>query len=296
MFQSYYITMTSRPKVFANMVFTLFETVLKKLYREEKMKNTRKKNIGTKNIETKKVAKKRITAKKTNTKKTATKVSTRKITTRKNKSEEITDVELLNKFQKGCNSSYEQLVRKYQAKVHSLALRLTKNTEDAEEVLQDVFITIYKKAASFQGKAKFSSWLYRITCNASFMKLRKNKQEQAIAVEDLSPYLHEKTINGDLKLGNRGDEVSMNKQIKVTLESAISKLPEEYRAVFILRDIDGLSNKEVGNILNLSVPAVKSRLHRSRLMLRKKLQRFYNEHTQDERKMSKVHNKVQRAA
>ncbi len=244
------------------------------------MKKTIKKtNTG------KKTSTKNTVAKKTISKKTAT---TRKVSTRKTKTEEITDIELLNKFQKGCKNSFEQLVRKYESKVHSLALRLTKNTEDAEEVLQDVFITIYKKADSFQGKAKFSSWLYRITCNASFMKLRKNKQEQAIAMDDLAPFLQEKAINGEIKLGNRGDHVSMNNQIRVTLESAIAKLPEEYRAVFVLRDIDGLSNKEVGNILNLSVPAVKSRLHRSRLMLRKKLQRFYNEHTKDEGRARKI--------
>ena len=247
----------------------------------KKMKNTIKKTGTKKTITNKKVVKK-VSAKKT---------STRKVTTRKTKItqiEEVSDVELLNKFKKGCKDSYEQIVRKYESKVHSLALRLTKNTEDAEEVLQDVFITIYKKADSFQGKSKFSSWLYRITCNASFMKLRKNKQEQAIAMDDLAPFLQEKAINGDIKLTNRGDHVSMNKEIRVALETAISKLPEEYRAVFVLRDIDGLSNKEVGNILNLSVPAVKSRLHRSRLMLRKKLQRFYNEHTQDERKTTRV--------
>jgi len=222
-----------------------------------------------------------------------TKKITKQVTKRTiKKSEDALDIELLNKFQKGCQNSFEEIVTKYQSKVHSLALRLTKNTEDAEEVLQDVFVTIYKKADSFQGKAKFSSWLYRITCNASFMKLRKKKQEKAVAMEDLAPFLQEKAINGDVKMTYRGDEASINNQVRETLESAISKLPEEYRAVFVLRDVDGLSNKEVGSILNLSVPAVKSRLHRSRLMLRKKLQRFYNDYTQDEGKKSDI----QRAA
>ena len=80
------------------------------------------------------------------------------------------------------------------------------------------------------------------------------------------------------------------------LEQAIAKLPEEYRAVFVLRDIDGLSNKEVGEVLGLSIPAVKSRLHRSRLMLRKKLKRFYDDHTDDSKIFLNTQKRIQRAA
>ncbi|HQH27780.1 MAG TPA: sigma-70 family RNA polymerase sigma factor, partial [Oligoflexia bacterium] len=147
-----------------------------------------------------------------------------------------------------------------------------------EEVLQDVFITVYRKIDGFEGKAKFSSWLYRITVNAAFMKLRKRKQDQTISLDDMLPHLHNKAVAQHQAFGARSDTMAMNNEIRDALESAVSRLPDDYRAVFVLRDIDGLSNKEVGEILGLSIPAVKSRLHRSRLMLRRRLRRFYQDY------------------
>ena len=192
-----------------------------------------------------------------------------------------TDEELIAKFTKGCVFSYEELVKRYETKVHNLSMRLTRNPEDAEEVLQDVFITVYRKISGFEGKSKFSSWLYRITVNAAFMKLRKKKQDQTVSFDDMLPHLQNKAITQKNAFGARSDSLATNNEIRVLLESAIGKLPDDYRAVFILRDMDGLSNKEVGKILDLSIPAVKSRLHRSRLMLRKKLRKFYEDYTNE---------------
>lgn len=193
--------------------------------------------------------------------------------------EELNDLELIARFTKGCTVSYEELVNRYETKVHNLAMRLTRNAEDAEEVLQDVFVTVYRKIEGFEGKAKFSSWLYRITVNAAFMKLRKRKQDQSISLDDMLPHIQNKAITQRNAFGARSDSLALNNEIRDALEQAISKLPEDYRAVFILRDIDGLSNKEVGEILSLSIPAVKSRLHRSRLMLRRRLRRFYEDYS-----------------
>lgn len=197
----------------------------------------------------------------------------------------LDDLDLIDRFTKGCSISYETLISRYETKVHNLALRLTRNSEDAEEVLQDVFLTVFRKIDGFQGKAKFSSWLYRITVNAAFMKLRKRKQDRTVSFEDMLPNLQNRAISNQNAFGASGDYQAINKEIRFFLEQAIAKLPEEYRAVFVLRDIDGLSNKEVGEILGLSIPAVKSRLHRSRLMLRKKLKRFYEDYT-DETKIA----------
>jgi RNA polymerase sigma-70 factor (ECF subfamily) len=188
------------------------------------------------------------------------------------------DEELIAKFTKGCIFSYEELVKRYETKVHNLSMRLTRNPEDAEEVLQDVFITVYRKISGFEGKSKFSSWLYRITVNAAFMKLRKKKQDQTVSLDDMLPHLQNKAITQMNAFGARSDSLATNNEIRALLEGAIAKLPDDYRAVFILRDMDGLSNKEVGKILDLSIPAVKSRLHRSRLMLRKKLRKFYEDY------------------
>lgn len=188
------------------------------------------------------------------------------------------DNELIERFTKGCQASFEELIQRYETKAHNLAMRLTRNAEDAEEVLQDVFVTVYRKISGFEGKAKFSSWLYRITVNAAFMKLRKRKQEQSVALDDAVPNYQNKISSKNAIFGSGGDTLTASSELRDALESAVAKLPDEYRAVFVLRDVDGLSNKEVGDILDLSIPAVKSRLHRSRLMLRKKLRRTYEDY------------------
>jgi len=187
------------------------------------------------------------------------------------------DSELLRRFQSGCTRSYEDLIQRYHNKVYALAYRLTRDADDAEEVLQDVFVTVYRKIAGFEGKSSFSSWLYRITVNAGLMKLRKKRQERSVGLEDLIPDFH----NSALLKGaahREADAVLQRAELSAALEEAIRRLPDEYRPVFVLRDVDGLTSKEVGKILDLSVPAVKSRLHRSRLMLRRRLLSFYREY------------------
>jgi len=186
------------------------------------------------------------------------------------------DRELINEFRKGDQNSFEELVSRYSTKVFSLATRLTRNNEDAEEVLQDVFTTVHRKIASFEGKSSFSSWLYRVTVNAAFMKLRKRRQEQSVSLEDI---IQQSQTVAALKSPESAfvDSQSIRNQMLEALEQAIRKLPDDYRPVFILRDVDGLTSREVSRILDLSVPAVKSRLHRSRLMLRRRLTRFFDE-------------------
>lgn len=191
--------------------------------------------------------------------------------------EVLTDEVLIAKFSKGCEQSFAEIIARYETKVHNLAMRLTRNPEDAEEVIQDVFITVYRKISSFEGKAKFSSWLYRITVNAAFMKLRKKKQEKAISLDDVMSSIENQPITQPNAFGARADSLAIDNEVRTALEGAIGKLPEDYRAVFVLRDVDGLSNKEVSDILGLSIPAVKSRLHRSRIMLRKRLRKFYED-------------------
>lgn len=192
------------------------------------------------------------------------------------------DLDLVKEIRDGNQDSFEELLSRYNNKVYSLATRLTRNPEDAEEVLQDVFVTVHRKLASFEGKSSFSSWLYRVTANAAFMKLRKRRQHQSVSLEDL---LQQPQLISALRTSENTyvDAQSIRNEMLVALENAISKLPDEYRPVFILRDVDGLTSKEVGKILDLTVPAVKSRLHRSRLMLRRRLARFFDD--------QRVHNK-----
>lgn len=188
------------------------------------------------------------------------------------------DAEMVEAFKAGDKSAFVALLTRYSEKVHNLAMRITRNPEDAEEILQDVFLTVYNKINSFEGKSAFSSWLYRIAANTSFMKLRKRKQQAAVSFDDVI------SIGEEILTKNRSDVsdvnyISSRHELRAALEGAVGKLPEEYRTIFILRDVDGLSNQEVGEILDISVPAVKSRLHRSRLMLRRSLQDFYQDYT-----------------
>jgi RNA polymerase sigma-70 factor, ECF subfamily len=195
----------------------------------------------------------------------------------------IPDTELVRRFKRGSMEAFEQIVERHEAKVLNLAMRFTRNHEDAEEVLQDVFATVFRKIDGFEGKSAFSSWMYRITVNAAFMKLRKKKQRPTLSIEDLAPNVRQVIVDQEAigTFGMRSDVASMNRELKATLEEAIQRLPEQYRAVFVLRDVNGLSNQEVSEILELSIPAVKSRLHRSRLMLRRKLQGYWNEFAAD---------------
>lgn len=197
---------------------------------------------------------------------------------------EITDLELLSEFHKGNEESFLELVERFTTKIFNLAFRITRNAEDAQEVVQDVFLTLYQKSHTFAGKSAFSSWLYRIAVNAAFMHMRGRKRHNALSIEDLSPNLRESWIGKDA-LSHDINYISTGHELRSKLETAVSRLPEEYRDVFVLRDVDGLSNEETSEILAISVAAIKSRLHRARLMLQKKLDRYYRDYTHEEQIM-----------
>lgn len=198
--------------------------------------------------------------------------------------EQKSDEQLVAEFNSGSIVAYEELIQRYAGKAYSLAQRLTRNPQDAEEVLQDVFVTVYRKLSKFEGKSTFSSWLYRVTVNASFMKLRRRKHDNNISVEEVLPQILNGALARQATASSEGDKVTAQHQLSELLEDAIQRLPEEYRPVFILRDVDGLSSREVGKILNISVPAVKSRLHRSRMMLRRRLAKCYQEFVEPPRR------------
>jgi RNA polymerase sigma-70 factor (ECF subfamily) len=193
----------------------------------------------------------------------------------------ISDLELINKFvNEKDESSFSEIITRYSEKVHNLAMRITRNAEDTEEIMQDVFIIVYTKVHKFEGKSAFSSWLYRVTTNTAFMKLRKRRMQNTVSLDDSN------LIDRNNWVGSRSENVDVNyissqHEMRALIEAALAKLPDEYRTIFLLRDVDGLSNQEVGEILKITVPAVKSRLHRSRIMLRKKLKFFYQDYIND---------------
>jgi RNA polymerase sigma-70 factor (ECF subfamily) len=193
----------------------------------------------------------------------------------------LTDLELVARIKNNDDLAFQEIMGRYTQKVYNLAMRLTRNIEDTEEVLQDVFVTVYKKISSFEGKSQFSSWLYRVTANTAFMKLRRRKNTESVSFDEVSGDVKENLV-GQTPGEASVDYMSTKHELRSLLETAIQKLPEEYKNIFILRDVDGMSNEEVGVMLSLTVPAVKSRLHRARLILRKRLARYYEDYSRDE--------------
>lgn len=190
----------------------------------------------------------------------------------------LSDQELVEQIKAGEKASLEALLGRYQDKVYRLALSFTKNPADAEEVLQDVFLAVYRKIASFERRSAFSTWLYRITVNTALMKLRGRGPVQ----ESIDEYLPQFTKDGrharmavDFTQGP--DEQLLRKERERVLWEAIEALPPDYKIVLVLRDLEGLSNEEVAEVVGASVLAVKARLHRARLVLRGRLERYVTE-------------------
>lgn len=185
-----------------------------------------------------------------------------------------TDAELVKGVLKREESCFEELLERYGSKVLNLAMRITRSQEDSEEILQDVFITVFTKLGSFEHKAQFSSWLYRVTMNSSFMKIRARNRRRTVSIDEIEPTTRQNWVGNRTEMFDV-DLMSSRHELREAIQSAVEKLPDEYRAIFVLRDIDGLSNEAVSQVLQLSVPAVKSRLHRSRLLMREQLKSHY---------------------
>ena len=192
------------------------------------------------------------------------------------------DEELVKIFtDTGDETVFDEIVGRYADRIYGFALRITRNTSDAEEVFQEVFLTLTKKLGTFRGESKFSSWLYRVTVNASYMYLRSQKKHELnISLENYYPYDEKGSLMGkimDKDWSSRPDIIIFSKEAMRIIDESINDLPESYRTVFHLRDIEGLSNEEVADVLEISIPAVKSRLHRARLFLRDRISDYFHE-------------------
>jgi RNA polymerase sigma-70 factor, ECF subfamily len=178
--------------------------------------------------------------------------------------------ELIDRVLDGNHRAFTELVRRYENMIYGFAFKICRNREKAEETFQDTFVNVYRKLHQFDGKAKFSTWLYSIVTNNCFMKNRQRKLDESSVQFEESDHTH-----GHVRPWTKTPlEEVMSQELKSQLDSAILALPVEYRIVFVLRDIEGLSAQETADILSLSVPAVKSRLHRARVFLREQLNEY----------------------
>ena len=183
------------------------------------------------------------------------------------------DAELVKRLKTGDREAFGALLRRYQGKVYRLAMNMTRSPQDAEEVTQDVFLAVYRKIGEFDGRAAFSTWLYRVASNAALMKLRGRRSEPHLSIEEEGPAFapdgHFARPVADWS--ELPEDRLLSAERRRVLEQAIDALPPDYKAVVVLRDVEGLSNQEVAEILGATVLAVKSRLHRARLALRERL-------------------------
>ena len=184
------------------------------------------------------------------------------------------DADLVAALRREAPDAAERLVERFGDRVYRLAMRITGSREDAEEAAQDALWTAARKIGMFKGESAFGSWIYRITANAAYQKLRTRRQKSAeIAIDDVMPSLeddgrHFEPIDD---WSNRVDEQALQGELRRVLQEAIDGLPDEYRTALVMHDVEGLSNPDIAETLGISLPAVKSRVHRSRLFVRKKL-------------------------
>src|SRR5580765_1127974 len=188
----------------------------------------------------------------------------------------LSDSDLVDRTKAGDNRGFDELVRRYRVRVYRLSTKILRHEDDAAEALQDAFMSAYRGLPNFKAESTFSTWLYRIATNASLMKYRR-RREGHVSLEQ------SQSVDGTAEPMQIPDWTQqpmkelLNRETREGMEEGISRLPEELRTVFVLRDIEELSNAEVAEILNLSVAAVKSRLHRARIFLRDRLNRYFSD-------------------
>ncbi len=183
----------------------------------------------------------------------------------------MNEEELIESAKIGNKKAMADLVRNYEKTVYNFAFKICRDPERAENTMQETFLSLVKSLHQFDGKSKLSTWLYRIVANHCLMELRK-KKHHFVSVED-NDGLYENSFAS--AWNTIPDNIVENKELKKILDDAIQKLSPEYRVVFLLRDVEGLSTEETGKVMDLSIPAVKSRLHRARAFLRKEINRAF---------------------
>ena len=190
-----------------------------------------------------------------------------------------TETALVAGLRAGDAAAYEQLVRDYGGRMLVVCERLLFNREDAKDAVQDAFLSAFRSLHTFDGRSQFSTWLHRIAINAALMKLRTKRRHPEQSIEELLPVFisdgHQKDPGSRWTISS--SEIFERNETQQLIRSKIECLPESYRNVLILRDIEELDTETVAVMLELSVGAVKVRLHRARQALRTLLQPIFGE-------------------
>jgi len=194
-----------------------------------------------------------------------------------NNSRALSESFSLQDLRSGDRAEFARLVESYSGVIYRLALKMLGNPQDAEDILQDTFIKAYRGLPNFDGRSSLSTWLYRIATNEALMMIRRRKQVEVSLEEPLDSAGEEQEPMQIVDWCCLPEQELLSAEGRAYLDRAIDTLSPSLRAVFLLRDIEGLSTQETGEVLKLSETAVKTRLSRSRLRLREQLTGYYAE-------------------
>ena len=171
--------------------------------------------------------------------------------------------------------AFEQLVKMYDRNIFRIAQHITQNREDAEDVVQDAFLKAYENLAKFQEQSKFYTWLVRIAVNEALMRLRRRRPERMVSLDEEVKTEEDSMPREVADWSPNPEQLYSQAELREILSRTVQGLPPSFRTVFVLRDVENLSTEETAEALDLSVPAVKSRLLRARLQLRERLNKYF---------------------
>jgi RNA polymerase sigma-70 factor (ECF subfamily) len=192
----------------------------------------------------------------------------------------VTDEDLVARARTKDFAAFEELVDRYEDKIFRLAFRFVRNETEAKEIVQDTFLLVWRKLDTFKGDSQFGSWLYRVATNTALMRLRAQRRHPEISTEELPvDYLdnYGQVPAAGENWAKRPDDELQSDELRRRIQKAVDELPEIYRTVFIIRDVEGLSTEETAEVLEISIPTVKTRLHRARLALRDAITRYFDQ-------------------
>jgi len=189
---------------------------------------------------------------------------------------------LIGASQAGDPAAVEELVRSHQTRVYNFAMRMCRNVEDAKDILQETFLGMLRSIKDFREESRFTTWLYRIASNACLKKRRRGIHdpgpEQELSLDELMPRPDADGVKPQIADWSQDAERALLRgELSEKMEAAIDRLPKDYKIVLVLRDVEGFSAEDTAEMLKLSVPAVKSRLHRARVFVRRELARYFED-------------------
>ncbi|MHC4931285.1 MAG: sigma-70 family RNA polymerase sigma factor [Planctomycetota bacterium] len=193
------------------------------------------------------------------------------ITSNKSEPEPGSDETLVSRARSGDTAAFDALILRHQDRVYNMAYRMLGNREDALDLSQEVFITVFRGLGRFEAKARFSTWLYRVTVNRCRDALRRRGSVKHTRPQSLDAARDGESPREIASTGRPPPEEAMGREVRERVEGAIGELPEDTREVLILRDREDLSYEEIAEILAIPVGTVRSRLNRARTLLRELL-------------------------